>query len=262
MKEISLVISVYKNLASLQLILKSIEAQQGFPSIEVIVAEDNNGEKMRSKIMEWQAQFSFPIIHVFQEDIGFRKCRILNEAVRKSNGAYLVFIDGDCLLHPKFLAEHNGLKNMGAVTYGRRVMLSPLLSQRIEQEQNLNLIHWPNLIRYGCKRLDAGLYLPFSKPETRPGFWGHNWGIYKLDFESVGGFDESYIKAGIGEDTDIDWRLQQHGMHFQRCKNRLIQYHLYHPENYLDTREVEQILADKKALFTSSGDPQLLMGDL
>lgn len=262
MKEISLIISVYKNIASLQLILKSIEAQKVLPNIEVIIAEDNNGEEMRESLEMWKVKFSFPIIHINQEDFGFRKCRILNEAVRRSSGEYLVFIDGDCLLHPKFLFECNRLKSKGVVSYGRRVMLSLVLSKRIEQEQDLGLINWPNLLRYNCKRLDAGLYLPFSKAEMKNGFWGHNWGIYKVDFETVCGFDENYTKAGIGEDTDIDWRLQQKGMRFHKFKNRLIQYHLYHLQNYPDTHEVEKIWADKKAQFNSSKDAKFLLGNL
>ena len=39
----------------------------------------------------------FPIKHIWQEDIGFRKPRILNETVRQSSGDYLIFIDGDCM---------------------------------------------------------------------------------------------------------------------------------------------------------------------
>ena len=262
MKEISLIISVYKNIPSLQLILKSIEAQKVLPNIEVVIAEDNNGVEMLAYLKLVKDQFSFPIIHLHQEDLGFRKCRILNEAVRRSSGEYLIFIDGDCLLHPKFLSEYNSLKLKGVVSYGRRVMLSLKLSKRIEQEQDLNLINWLNLIRYQCKRLDAAIYIPFSKAELKHGFWGHNWGIYKADFETVGGFDERYTKAGIGEDTDIDWRLQQKGMRFHKYKNRLIQYHLYHLENYPDTHEVEKILADKKDTFSTSKNAKLLLGNL
>ena len=46
------------------------------------------------------------IIHLTQEDKGFRKNKILNEAIRTDKTGYMIFIDGDCIPHPDFIKEH------------------------------------------------------------------------------------------------------------------------------------------------------------
>jgi len=219
--KVSLIISVYNDLAALALILKSICKQSYKGTIEVIIAEDKQGLNMQDQVQQWRNQYIFPIKHIHQEDIGFRKCKILNQAIREASADYLIFIDGDCILHKHFIREHVKFAQKGRVVYGRRVMLSALLTS----------------------------------------FWGHNWSIHASDIKLVSGFDEAYNQAGIGEDTDIEWRLQQKGIRFLRIKNRAIQYHLYHKSNYPDTKKVEEILANKKNRF-QSGDYSVLMGSL
>ncbi len=258
---LSLIISVYKNTEALTLIFKSIQQQQIDGSYEVIIAEDNTGDNMRETVQAAQATYSFPIIHLVQPDIGFRKCRILNEAIRVAKADFLVFIDGDCLLHPQFLKQHVLLKKPGSVFYGRRVMLSESFTTVLLKSQDLKKISYLNLIKYKCKRLDAAWFLPFTSPKKKIGFWGHNWAIHKADLLRVKGFDEGYQKAGIGEDTDIEWRLQQMGIQFFRMKNRAVQYHLWHTENYPDTQEVQDRLAGKKELL-AIGNKNILFGNL
>jgi hypothetical protein len=78
----------------------------------------------------------------------------------------------------------------------------------------------------------------------------------------VGGFDEQYNEPGIGEDTDINWRLEQCGIYTLQIKNHAIQYHLYHPENYSNTAKMESILAQKKLAFEKENDKKQLLGSL
>jgi len=259
--KVSLIISVYNDLAALALILKSICKQSYKGTIEVIIAEDKQCLNMQDQVQQWRNQYIFPIKHIHQEDIGFRKCKILNQAIREASADYLIFIDGDCILHKHFIREHVQFAQKGRVVYGRRVMLSALLTRKLVATQNLYLLHFFILFLTTCKRLDAALFLPFSEPKEKIGFWGHNWSIHASDIKLVSGFDEAYNQAGIGEDTDIEWRLQQKGIRFLRIKNRAIQYHLYHKSNYPDTKKVEEILANKKNRF-QYGDYSVLMGSL
>lgn len=259
--ELSIIISVYKNTEALTLIFKSIQQQHFEGSFEVIIAEDNNGEEMLACVNEAKLTYSFAITHLVQPDIGFRKCRILNEAIRVAKADFLVFIDGDCLLHPQFLKQHVLLKKPGSVFYGRRVMLSESFTDVLLKSKDLKKISYLNLIKYKCKRLDAAWFLPYTSPKRKIGFWGHNWAIHKSDIQLVKGFDEGYQKAGIGEDTDIEWRLQEMGIQFFRMKNRVVQYHLWHTENYPDTQEVQDRLAGKKELL-AIGNKNILFGNL
>ena len=262
MIETTLIISIYKNLDALALIFKSLQAQYKPGSLEVLVAEDNDSEVAKNFINAWQNQMPFPLVHLQQDDNGFRKCKILNAAIRHAKGTYLIFIDGDCILHPRFIYSHVQAKKLGAALYGRRVMLSENLTQQFYQKKQLSLLNPILLLFSKTQRLDAAWYLPFLPPKHKIGIWGHNWSIHKSDILIAKGFDESYVEAGIGEDTDIEWRLHALGISFLRLKNRFIQYHLWHPEHYHSTIAVQQKLADKKVKFAATQNTKLLEGSL
>ncbi len=48
----------------------------------------------------------------------------------------------------------------------------------------------------------------------------------------VNGFDEDYVRAGVGEDVDIEWRLKQNGIKLKSIRFGAIVYHLHHDVNY------------------------------
>jgi glycosyltransferase involved in cell wall biosynthesis len=249
MPALSIIIAVYKNIAALDLVFKSL-AQQSFQDFEVIVAEDNDGIAMRNFIQNVENQFFFKIKHISQPDIGFRKNKALNQAIRVSAADYLVFIDGDCLLHPQFLAAHYRHRVSGFGLFGRRVMLSETLTNRLYETCDLNSLSIFNLIVNHCQRIDCAFYIPFLKPKihVETGIWGCNWSIHKSALQAINGYDEDYVKAGIGEDTDLEWRLFATGIQLKKIKHLAIQYHLYHVENYASTLENEEILIEKRKL--------------
>ncbi|MDR2448736.1 MAG: hypothetical protein LBD52_02105 [Prevotellaceae bacterium] len=41
-------------------------------------------------------------------------------------------------------------------------------------------------------------------------------------------FDEDYVRACAGEDTDINWQLKAMGLYMKSMKNKAIVYHLHH----------------------------------
>ncbi len=64
-------------------------------------------------IDSFRDKFQFPIVHVWQEDNGFQKCKILNKAILKTNSDYLLFTDGDCIPRKDFVAQHLKHKEEG-----------------------------------------------------------------------------------------------------------------------------------------------------
>ncbi len=261
---LSLIIAVYKNIAALELIFDTLSLQS-FKNFEVIVAEDNDDAVMKVFIAAAQQKYFFPILHVSQPDIGFRKTHALNAALRLAQTDYIVFIDGDCLLHRHFLKQHYLLRENQIALFGRRVMMSEKISEKIltheneytrqvlltdkksDYKSNIKLPTLLSLLITGCGRLDAALYLPFMPApiEKESGIWGCNWSIHKKNLYSVNGFDEDYVAAGIGEDTDIEWRLKKNGVQLKKIKFHALQYHLYHSENYSDTAKNEQLMVKK-----------------
>lgn len=101
----TLIISVYDKAKELDLILTALTVQN-FKDFEVIIAEDGQSRGIRELADNWKSKSHLLISHITQEDSGFRKNKILNEAIRNSGSDYLVFIDGDCIPHPDFMKAH------------------------------------------------------------------------------------------------------------------------------------------------------------
>lgn len=246
---ISLIISFYKRFDFLELILQSLD-KQSYNDFEVIIAEDNNDPQTPDFINQARQKHAYQIQHVSQEDIGFRKTKILNSAVKVAEGDQIVFIDGDCILHPNFMKVYANAITQTHFCYGRRVFLSKkhtdilIESKSVEKSNTL----WAFL--YGGKSIGAGLYLPFGKSidKQHRRIFGCNWGVMKENVLAVNGFDEDYNRAGVGEDFDIDWRLKKHGLKIRSMKGKAIVYHLYHKPNYnsADTEFVEELMTEKK----------------
>jgi glycosyltransferase involved in cell wall biosynthesis len=246
---ISLIISFYKRLDFLELILQSIE-KQSYKNFEVIIAEDNNDPQTVEFIEKARHLYHFYIIHLAQKDIGFRKTRILNKAVIAARGEKLVFIDGDCILHRHFLKEYSKAITETHFCYGRRVFCSKKHTDILLKSGSIENCNILQIFIRGGRCIREGLYLPFkfdtSKQHRR--ILGCNWGIMKKNILTVNGFDEDYTRAGVGEDFDIDWRLKKLGYEVRSMKGKAIVFHLHHESNYSpsDTEFVEKLMAEKK----------------
>jgi cellulose synthase/poly-beta-1,6-N-acetylglucosamine synthase-like glycosyltransferase len=251
---ISLIISYYKRLDFLELILLSLD-KQSYRDFEVIVAEDNDEPQTVLFINKARSKYSYNIQHVSHEDIGFRKTRILNSAIRTSKGEQIVFIDGDCILHRHFLKEYNKAITENHFCYGRRVFCSKKHTDMLLRSKSIKHINILLAFLTGGKSIGAGFYLPFKRniDKQHRRILGCNWGILKTNILKVNGFDEDYNCAGVGEDFDIDWRLKKTGLKVRSMKGKAIVFHLYHEPNYKssDTEYVENLMTEKKLLGNS-----------
>ena len=143
-------------------------------------------------------------------------------------------------------------------SFGRRVMLSKGHTELLLcGSSNLSLL---NLIRHRSTQIKHSIYIPGRTP-TIPkakGIWGCNWGIKKELLVKINGFDEDYVKAGVGEDVDVEWRLREAKIPILYAKHRAIVYHLYHASHYDSTVVAEnmKMLKYKQqqgALFCTNG---------
>jgi glycosyltransferase involved in cell wall biosynthesis len=132
---VSLVISVYNDVLSLTAVLRSVKAQS-FQKFEAIIAQDGDDTCFDALINTYNA--FFPIQHLKQADEGFLKNRILNEAIRRANYDKMVFIDGDCFLHPHFLKAYNQSILKGKICMGRRIDLDPKTTALVKHDKEWN----------------------------------------------------------------------------------------------------------------------------
>src|SRR6478735_11914615 len=122
--KISLLISTYNWPEALLLVLKSALSQSVLPC-EILIADDGSKEETRQIIEQFQENSLIPIRHIWQEDIGFRKSKILNKAIAQTTADYIVQIDGDCIIHKDFISDHISAAQNGFYLYGSRVNILP-----------------------------------------------------------------------------------------------------------------------------------------
>jgi len=246
--KISVIIAFYKNLPFLDLVLSGLQ-RQTYDDFEVIVAEDDDAVATKEYVAKKSAEVPFVLKHVCQKDEGFRKNRILNAAVRAAEGEFLVLFDQDCIPHSRCLKEYASVAKEGFAFFGRRVMMSELLTRKLVASGQRKLLSFFSQIRHGSARKEDGLYLPFFRKSSKNnGIMGCNWGILKKHVVEINGYDEDYVTAGVGEDVDIEWRLVAGGVKLQSMKHRAIVYHLHHSAHYSPDAPVGYaLLKEKKA---------------
>lgn len=226
--KISLIIATYNKPEYLSHCLKSIAELDEFPD-EIIVADDGSGKETSELIEKFRIQFSVPLIHVWQEDQGFRLSRSRNNGIVKSTGDYLIFIDDDLILHPKFIADHRNFAKDGCFYCGTRVRLGPDKTSELMNCHRNNVSFWENNLK---SRLNA-IRIPFlHKIITGPGYTykrlrGCHIAFWKNDLLKVNGFDERYTSYGR-EDSDIAMRMMHAGVKRINLKWAAICYHLHH----------------------------------
>lgn len=250
MKKCSVIITVYDKYEELNCVLKSLE-KQTYKNFEVIIAEDCKKNGMIEFLLKSKNIFSFNIKHVNQEDIGFRKNRILNKAIKVCNSEFIVFLDGDCLVHKKFIENYMKYSNKYDVLYGRRVEMSEEITKKILQLKGDYKIKFCELTKTKSENSWEAFYLPFwfniKKRKLR--LLGSNMGMKKEILYKINGFNEDYEGAGIGEDTDIAWRLLSINVSHKCLKNMIVEYHLYHTRsNRHNSINGEKILEKERLL--------------
>lgn len=242
MPKLSLIISVYNKVHELELILTALE-HQSFHDFEVIVADDGSGPGIKELVSIKKKNSKLKIFHLWQEDSGFRKNRILNKAVTESNSKYLVFLDGDCLPHSDFVFQHYKNHSPNHVLCGSRVNLSKRLSKQITIEvikskeyEGGTFERILDSFRNKDTRstnIEEGFYIESDLISSlirrkSPRLLGCNFSLPKELLIKINGFDENYTGPGIGEDSDIEFRLKRAGAHFKSVRNKAIVYHFYH----------------------------------
>ena len=263
----SLFVTTYEMPRHLELVCAAL-ARQSFRDFEVLFCDDGSGEETARIIKTFAA---IPSQHLWQEHKGFRKCRILNEALRKARGGICIFLDGDCVPHKDYVRDHIEMQEAGRYLAGRRVELGPQISARLTPEMvSAGYFDFPrpSLIASGLKGetefLNRTIRIPFAglrrvlKMDRVVDMKGCNYSIPRSVLEALNGFDEEYEGYGR-EDTDVEIRLQNLGLRIKSLKGLALQYHVWHPRREFtpanDTRLEELKKSGRvrceKGLFTA-----------
>lgn len=235
----SVIAAFYNNINYLKLVLAGFETQTE-KDFELIIADDGSKEEVVKEIESISSNYSFRIKHIWHPDRGFRKNKILNQAILASETDYLIFIDSDCVPHSKFVEEHSNEKHENIVLTGRRVNLSKKITGKLTEEnikegflESNYLLLVEDALFGKSNYVEKGFYLKnkFLRNTLNKkyrGLLGCNFSLFKKDLLAINGFDERYEAPSIGEDSDIEYRLTLNGVKAKSLNHIAVQYHLYH----------------------------------
>lgn len=227
---ISLIVTTYNRPDALFLVLKSVENQLIKP-FEIIVADDGSDNRTKNIIDEFKSDSKINVRHSFQNDIGFRAARSRNKAIAKAKGEYVILVDGDMILHPKFILDHSRNAEPGCFIQGSRVLLSSLKTKNALNTKKISF----NNFSFGFKNRKNAIHSNilanfFSiKKNYLAGIKTCNFSFYRMDCILVNGFNNEFEGWGR-EDSDFALRLMNAGVKRKNLKFNAIQYHLWHKE--------------------------------
>jgi glycosyltransferase involved in cell wall biosynthesis len=245
---VSLIITVYKDYEALSLVLQSVSRQSLIPK-QIIVAHDTIDIGIQPIISSYSS--SLNMCHIDQVDTGFNKNRILNKAILASDHEFLIFVDGDCLLHERFIEEHRKHLVQGVFTAGRRIDLDAKTSNQVRQF-GLQQLGFFRMLSNRTKRVEEAFYIksPLVSSKKTPKLLGCNMGWCKSDLIALNGFDMDYTLPGYGEDTDLEFRALRSGMLAKNMRWKALQYHLHHerPDREIDISKSREMFENKREI--------------
>jgi len=234
---ISVIVTTFNREDALEAVLSAL-SRQSDQTFEVVIADDGSPSMTAAMVERWRSRLAVPLTHVWQMNCGFRAAEIRNRAILACRGEYCVFLDGDCVAPPDFIATHRKLAQRGWFVTGNRVLLSPTLTAAV-LEEHLQPEAWSvrawigQRLRGEVNRLAALLRLPFGplrrlRSRQWRGARSCNLGIWRSDLERIDGFDASYTGWGR-EDSDLLIRLLRSGLRRKDGRFATGVIHLWHP---------------------------------
>lgn len=238
--EVAVILSTYNNPRWLEKVLWGY-MNQSFRAFDLIIADDGSGEETAKLIRGYQNNSGLNLFHIWQPDKGFRKCRILNQAIQESSADYLIFSDGDCIPRKDFVEKH--VKNLreGYFLSGGNIKLNRKVSEAITRQdveaQRPFDLRWllktgqpmsSKFIKLVRNPVAAGLLNKVTP--TRITWNGHNVSGWKADILKVNGYNEDMMYGGL--DRELGERLMNAGIQGRQVRYSAICVHLDHQRPY------------------------------
>lgn len=243
---IGVIISTYNNPAWLEKTLWGFMCQLRAAD-EIIIADDGSKPETRNMVMRYEDKL--PIKYVWHEDKGFRKTKILNEALKVAESDYLIFTDQDCVPRNDFIATHEHRARRGHFLSGGYFRLPMSISLTMQQDditsQRAFQLKWLRQLglKLTFKRTKLIQTKWFSKMMNRitpaRATWnGMNSSGWRSDILAAKGFDER-MQYG-GEDRELGERLVNAGLSGIQIRYSAIVLHLDHQRPYKSAEAIKK----------------------
>lgn len=227
--KISLVINTFEQPDYLARVLAAV-ARQTVPPEEVLLADDGSGPATDELFSSWSVRQKFRVARFWQPHEDFRRARILNEAIAAARGDYLVFLDGDTVPHPRFIADHGAAGRSGFFVQGHRALVEQSAAGWFGKNA-FAADRRRAILQHQISGLKNAFRWPFAVRKIKRhlrGIRGCNLAIWRDDLVSVNGYNEEF--AGWGrEDSELAARLFNAGRQRLDLRGRALCFHLWHP---------------------------------
>jgi glycosyltransferase involved in cell wall biosynthesis len=224
----SLIISTYNWPQALDLVLMSV-ARQRRPPDEIIVADDGSGDETARLVASWSSRLNAPLVHLWQENQGYRLARSRNRAIAAARGEYIILVDGDMVLDEHFIVDHEHARERGCFVQGVRIPTDPHGAARMLR-RGLTAVGplSPGLRRRHKAVRSLWLARHFSRSwVTMSRVKSCNQGYWRSDLIAVNGFEERMIGWGP-EDKECAARLLHSGIRGKELRFAALAAHLHH----------------------------------
>jgi len=227
----ALVVTTYERPDALARVLESV-ATQSRPPDELAIADDGSGATTGEVVHRYAASVNYPVRHAWQPHQGFRAGRARNVAIAGCTSDFVILVDGDMLLHPRFVLDHLALARPDYYSQGVRIPLDEAATRRA-LEPGSPLPTWLDRGQGFLRRSYA-----WRQPSLARALRGAanrivavkacNQGFWREDLVAVNGFDESMTGWGA-EDKELCARLENAGVRRQTLLWAAPAWHLHHP---------------------------------
>ncbi|MDQ6990611.1 MAG: glycosyltransferase [Mariprofundaceae bacterium] len=231
---IAIIISTYNAHDYLRMTLNGY-AHQSDKNFSIYIADDGSDHQVADIITAFREKSDIPIHHAWHEDKGYRRAKIINQAIQLVQEPYIVLTDADCIPFPDMIASHRKVAEQGCFLIGSRILLSKNISSMISQENDwhpdLTLWQWISWRFQAYINRLFPLLLPVStSPENQKlaGIRGCHFAFWKQDALTINGLDGSYEGWGR-EDSDFAARLFHAGIKRKNLRGKPV-LHLWHAE--------------------------------
>lgn len=266
-KTVGVIISTYNNPKWLEKTLWGYSSQS-YPSFELIIADDGSGEETKTLLENFRKDYFPKLKHVWHQDEGFRKCKILNDALVAAESEYLIFTDHDCIPRKDFIETHLHYARKGYFLSGGYSKLPMSTSKAISYKDIISgdafNIEW--LKNHGLKSSFKNTKLYKSKKyaflmnhitPANASWNGCNSSGWREDMLAINGFNEAMQYGGL--DREFGERLINLGLRSKQIRYSAICLHLDHARPYKNkelikkNEEIRRMVRKNKIIKTPCG---------
>lgn len=249
--KITVIIATYNKIDWLEKVLYGYSVQT-YKDFDIIIADDGSSPETKNLIDRFKVNYPVEITHAWHEDIGYRRQKILNEAIVMAKNEYILFTDGDCIPREDFVETHAVQAEKGCFLSGGYCKLNMHLSETISEKDITTHdcfdVKWlkaqgelgnKNTLKLSVKDGLAN-FLDVVTP-TGATFNNCNSSAWKDDLIAINGYDER-MQYG-GPDRELGERLVNLGIKTKQIRYKAICLHLDHARGYKTQESLDRNLA-------------------